>query len=594
MIAKGTAHNNGAKLARYITTGKGDNERAELWQLRGFGADNIKDAFRDVHVMAEGTRCKQPFLHVQVRNPEGENLSREQWERVADRIESKLGLSGQPRAIAFHTNLETGHEHMHLAISRIDQDTLKAIPLPFFKNRLKEACRELEIELGLTRVKNERDGAIKYAPTRSEEEQSRRLGMNIYDIRNTIRDCYDRSDCGRSFEAALAREGLLLARGDQRDYVVLDPQGGMHALGKRVLGVSAKETRAKLSDLVREHMPTVEQVRAHLAEQQREGDRPKPVPFRDPYCTELRWQDDLAKAAIEKEKAERRFLEPGQGRTRAEGSGEKEKGIGKELRAERVWTSFEEAKRETENEARPDKLRGPAAEIWKAWNNSANAKAFRDALDEKGIALARVTKDEAALSHRKAEFAREVGNYAPRYREGELVVVTKPGLLRLCDGEYREPNRVHRIEQSLAQRFILAYDADQIKGIETTKQALQERAQQRSADWQKIRLENAMKPRWAPKSIGNEIKILPRRFDRSAFRTVGKLLDVFSAGFESLVTPVMTPEQKRDAAEAKNQRSADAADKIDLYRYLADQEQERRQEQERSNTQRRDRGGRDR
>jgi hypothetical protein len=30
MIAKGTTHNNGAKLAAYMTNGK-DGERAELW-----------------------------------------------------------------------------------------------------------------------------------------------------------------------------------------------------------------------------------------------------------------------------------------------------------------------------------------------------------------------------------------------------------------------------------------------------------------------------------------------------------------------------------------------------------------------------------
>ena len=57
MIAKGTAHNNGAKLAQYMITGK-DGERAELWQLRGFEATNIKDAFRDVQIMADGTRCR--------------------------------------------------------------------------------------------------------------------------------------------------------------------------------------------------------------------------------------------------------------------------------------------------------------------------------------------------------------------------------------------------------------------------------------------------------------------------------------------------------------------------------------------------------
>ena len=31
MIAKGTTHNKGAKLARYLTTGK-EGERAELWE----------------------------------------------------------------------------------------------------------------------------------------------------------------------------------------------------------------------------------------------------------------------------------------------------------------------------------------------------------------------------------------------------------------------------------------------------------------------------------------------------------------------------------------------------------------------------------
>jgi len=75
MIAKGTTHNDGARLAAYMTTGK-ENERAELWQLRGFGMGNIAEAFRCVHAMAEATRAEQPFFHVQVRNREGESLSR--------------------------------------------------------------------------------------------------------------------------------------------------------------------------------------------------------------------------------------------------------------------------------------------------------------------------------------------------------------------------------------------------------------------------------------------------------------------------------------------------------------------------------------
>lgn len=307
MIAKGTTHDNGVKLANYMTTGK-EGERAELWQLCGFAAGNIRDAFRDVQVIAGGTRTKKPFFHVQVRNPDGEELTRAQWERVANRIETKLGLTGQPRAIAFHTYDKSGHEHMHVAWSRIDQDTLKAIPLPFFKLRLKEVCRELEIELGLTRVKNEAERPMTHAPTRAEEEQARRLGVDIREVRNTIRDCYDRSDCGRSFEAALADHGLILARGERRDYIAVDTQGGMYALGKRILGVTAAETRNRLSDLVREHLPTVDQVRSHIAERQHYEQREKPERMLDRDQEELKWHDILSKVAIQKEKAEKRFV----------------------------------------------------------------------------------------------------------------------------------------------------------------------------------------------------------------------------------------------------------------------------------------------
>ena len=323
MIAKGTTHNDGAKLARYMTTGKA-GERAELWQLLGFAAGDIRDAFRSVHVMAEATRCEQPFFHVQVRNPDGEELSREQWRQVADRIESKLGLTDQPRAICFHIDEKTGHEHMHIAFSRINGDTLTARPLPFFKERLKEACRELEKTLDLTRVRNEREGLVK-APTRNELEQARRLGVDINHVRQTIRDCFEQSDNGRSFEAALADRGLVLAQGDRRAFVVIDHEGGIHALGKRILGITTGQTRDRLGDLHRYDLPTVEQARGFIREKGIGRDKPAPERMRDPHRDEMAWLDALAKAAIEKEKVERRFVEPQARRQPVDG---REKGQG--------------------------------------------------------------------------------------------------------------------------------------------------------------------------------------------------------------------------------------------------------------------------
>jgi hypothetical protein len=310
MISKGTTHNNGARLAAYMTTGK-EGERAELWQLRGFEATNIKDAFRDVQIMSEGTKARQPFFHVQVRNREGETLTRQQWEHAADRIEAILGLTDQPRAIAFHMHERTGEEHMHVAWSRVDQDTMKAKALPFFKERLKKISRELEADFALEPVTNQRDGNIRFAPTRAEHEQARRLGLDIHEVRNTIRDCWDRSDCGASFQAALEHEGLTLAKGERRDFVVIDQAGGIHALGKRILDVAAAQARNRMADLSRDELPTVEIARALLPERAERTPREEtlgPVWNRD--RSDRAWQDAVINAAIEREKVERQFVEP--------------------------------------------------------------------------------------------------------------------------------------------------------------------------------------------------------------------------------------------------------------------------------------------
>lgn len=204
------------------------------------------------------------FFHVQVRLPKGENLTRQQWEKTANRIERMLGLKDQPRAIAFHIDKKTGEEHMHVAWSRIDAETMQAIALPFYKERLKKICRELEREFGITQVKNERDSKIDYAPTRDEHEQARRLGVDVHKIRETIRACYDRSDCGQSFKAALEHEAVTLAQGDRRDYLAVYEGGGYLNLGKKLLGATAAQVRNKLVDIDREKLPTLDQAREQI------------------------------------------------------------------------------------------------------------------------------------------------------------------------------------------------------------------------------------------------------------------------------------------------------------------------------------------
>ncbi len=210
--------------------------------------------------MASATKCAAPFFHVSIRNRPGEFLDRSQWLYAVDRIERILGLTGQPRAIAAHTAIETGDSHVHAAWSRITEH-LTATPLPFWKTRIKQVCRELENRLGLAPVPDTRQSRIRFGPTRAEEEQSRRLGLDIHATRDLIRSSFESADCGGSFEAALDAAGLILARGERRDYLVVDQQGGFIALGKRVLDISAAQIRLRLKDLNGDTLPTLEEAR---------------------------------------------------------------------------------------------------------------------------------------------------------------------------------------------------------------------------------------------------------------------------------------------------------------------------------------------
>ena len=51
---------------------------------------------------SNSARAAKPFFHAYVRAPEGEKLSRDEWQTFADRLERQLGFDDQPRAVAFH------------------------------------------------------------------------------------------------------------------------------------------------------------------------------------------------------------------------------------------------------------------------------------------------------------------------------------------------------------------------------------------------------------------------------------------------------------------------------------------------------------
>src|SRR5690606_32007004 len=135
LILKGSQRAGGRQLAAHLLR-TDENEHVEVHELRGFMADDLHGAFQEAYAASKGTRAKQPFFSLSLNPPANENVPTEIFEDAIDRVEQRLGLAGQPRAVVFHE--KDGRRHAHAVWSRIDTDAMKAVNLPHYKVKLRD------------------------------------------------------------------------------------------------------------------------------------------------------------------------------------------------------------------------------------------------------------------------------------------------------------------------------------------------------------------------------------------------------------------------------------------------------------------------
>jgi len=109
VILIGNQRGGGRDLAQHLL--KEENDHVRLHQLRGFIADDLEDAFKEAYAVSRGTRCKQFLFSLSLNPPKDAKVSTEAFESAIERVERKLGLNGQPRAIVFHE--KEGRRHAH-------------------------------------------------------------------------------------------------------------------------------------------------------------------------------------------------------------------------------------------------------------------------------------------------------------------------------------------------------------------------------------------------------------------------------------------------------------------------------------------------
>jgi len=257
MILKEGQGTGGPALARYLVEGK--NEKYEIVELRNIRAPSLKAALFDMDMVASGSRAQKHIFHINMRAAPGESLSPEQWKRAAAMCAEALKMENHQSALVLHENPD-GTTHAHFVINRVHPQTLIAADLWHCNMKLNEVRQEIEREFNLQPIPERkkaktRDNSLAAEP---ENQQARVIGENASAIRDRIKLAMERSDSGVAFRFALLEEGLVLAKGDQRDFVAVSPELGVYTIGKRTTGLSAEQVRDRLADLDPDSLPSVD------------------------------------------------------------------------------------------------------------------------------------------------------------------------------------------------------------------------------------------------------------------------------------------------------------------------------------------------
>ncbi|EKS35362.1 relaxase/mobilization nuclease domain-containing protein [Afipia clevelandensis] len=308
MILKGSQRGGPRQLAAHLLNDK-DNDHVTVQDIRGFVAGDLAGAMAETVAIAKGTRARQPVFSLSLNPPKDAESSVTQLMEAVERAEEALGLQGQPRAIVIHE--KNGRRHAHVVWSRVDAESMKAINLPHFKNRLKALSKELYLEHGWQLPDGHKENGWKNPLnfTLADWQQAKRLGLDPREIKQVFREAWARSDNLASFKNALEERGYYLARGDRRVIVATDVTGQVYSVA-RWSGLKTKDVRQKLGD--GERLPSVSVTQADL--HHRVSDRLRDHLHNDKADQKAALQvlkDDLRKVVM-KQRVERARLQSAQ------------------------------------------------------------------------------------------------------------------------------------------------------------------------------------------------------------------------------------------------------------------------------------------
>jgi Relaxase/Mobilisation nuclease domain len=242
-----------AGLVNYLEQGPRDNlnlERVEWTATRNLDTADPAEAAQLMQIAAsDNPRVKEPVYHCGLSLAPGEHLEREQWEDVADRVLTHLGLADHQAVLVVHN--DTDQEHLHLVVNRVGPDGRTWRPFRDIR-KVREVIPGIEIEFGLTRT-----GREQAPPDLSAGAYREALRTGVQPLADRVREeagaVFARATGWRELEAGLASLGYRLEPAERGAGLVVTDGSRRASLSHVDRNLSGPKLAARFGETFREH-----------------------------------------------------------------------------------------------------------------------------------------------------------------------------------------------------------------------------------------------------------------------------------------------------------------------------------------------------
>jgi hypothetical protein len=254
MIINGGSRSNARFFAKHLANAE-ENERVTLCEIRNLAAETIAGAFQEMEGISLGTQCKNYFYHANINPLSKEMLTPAQWHRAIDLLEENLQLKGHARFVVEHE--KKNRVHRHIVWLRIDVMRMRAVEMTDDYEKHQATARELEREFGLKRGKSvlgpdkQKGKRPARRPKSWETFRGHISGIDPHLMTQGVTLLYRSSKDGEEFAGKLKEYGFKLVKGARRNFCIVDTEGHLHSLARRLNGVKAGE----LSEFMRGVQP---------------------------------------------------------------------------------------------------------------------------------------------------------------------------------------------------------------------------------------------------------------------------------------------------------------------------------------------------